>query len=43
MRIAVATGDRDNFREICRVGSEFELVMGKSRVVLPGVEVKSEK
>ncbi len=37
IRIAIATGDRDNFREICRPGAEYELMLGETRVMLPVV------
>jgi uncharacterized protein len=34
VRVAIATGDRDNFRQLCREGSVYEVMMGMSRVEL---------
>jgi putative CocE/NonD family hydrolase len=34
VRVAIATGDRDNFRQICREGSVYEVILGMSRVEL---------
>lgn len=41
IRVAIATGDCDNFRQLCRTGSRFELLMGGahcSSVTLPWMQ-----
>jgi len=35
IRIAIATGDKDNFKEISERGATYELILGETRVVLP--------
>lgn len=38
MRVAIATGDKDNFRQVCRPGARYELMLGgpqASQVILP--------